>query len=317
MTWLARRIAVSFGLAWVVVTVVFLSLHAIPGDPAELLLTSDNGILPDPDAVADLRRSLGLDRPLHEQYLSFLSGLLRLDLGQSLLDGYSVAEEIMLRLPRTLELIFASAAIAAVAGMSGGMLAAVRKGGRFDRASGLVVSIVQATPVFVLGTLMVLVFAQKLGWMPAGGFVPFSQDPWQHLLLLLMPALATSARLTVDVFRMTRASALEVLSRDYVRTARAKGVPPRRILTRHVGRASLIPIITLLGMDMGALLGGTVLVEHIFNWPGISAPLMHSIAARDYPMVAGIVLTISLLFLLINLLTDLAYHAIDPRVRAA
>jgi peptide/nickel transport system permease protein len=153
--------------------------------------------------------------------------------------------------------------------------------------------------------------------MPAGGYVPLAQSPGQHLTLLAMPALAIAKGLAAVVFRMTRASVLDALSRDYVRTARAKGISPTRVLVRHVVRNALTPVLTVLGLHMGTLLGGTVLVEYVFNWPGLSTPLLRAVEARDYPMVVGIVLTISGLFLLINLVMDLLYAALDPRIRTA
>ena len=162
-----------------------------------------------------------------------------------------------------------------------------------------------------------LVLAQMLKLMPAGGYVAFAQDPAKHLTLLTLPAIAIAKSLAAVVFRMTRASVLDALSKDFVRTARAKGLAPWRVLLRHVIRNSLTPVVTVLGLHMGTLLGGTVLVEYVFNWPGLSTPLLRAVEARDYPMVVGIVLTISGLFLLINLIMDLVYAALDPRVRAA
>lgn len=316
MPWLLGRILTALALVWVVVTVVFLGLHMVPGDPAELLLSVDSGIVPDPAAVEALRRSLGLDLPLTEQYWAFLAGLARGNLGQSVLDGYPVFDEILLRLPRTIELILVAATIALAGGVTAGIAGAVRQRGAFDRTALAVASALQATPVFVLGTVAVYVFAQSLRLVPAGGYVPFLENPVRHISLLLLPAVTTSARLMADMFRMTRASVLEVLSSDFVRTARAKGVAPRAILVRHVLRAALVPVVTLIGMDMGTLLGGTVLVEYVFNWPGLSAPLMRSIGARDYPMVAGIVLITSALFLALNVATDVLNAVIDPRAKA-
>jgi len=308
------RIAVALGLIWAVVTLVFLIIHFVPGDPAELLL-SQGGVAPDPAAVAELREKLGLDRPILTQYLSHVGGLLKGDLGSSLLDDHSVAEDITLRLPRTLELILAASLIAVLFGLPLGTLAALRPGSAIDRvlagAAGLGLSI----PVFVVGTIAILVFAQKLRWVPAGGFVPFSRDPLRHLILLLMPAGAIAVGLGAVVFRMTRSSVLEVLARDYVRAAHAKGLSPSRIVLHHVLRNALIPVVTVLALHAGSLLGGTVLVEFVFNWPGLSGYLVRAVEQRDYPEVVGIVLVISIAFVVINLLVDLLYAVIDPRVR--
>jgi len=310
----ARRAAAALALAWIVASVVFLVLHLVPGDPAELLLSS-GGVAPDPAAVAELRERLGLDRSLLEQYLAYLGGLLRGDLGRSLVDDAPVAEEVWLRLPRTLELIGAGALAATLIGVPAGTLAAARRGGAFDRVASGVAAVLLAVPVFVVGTLLVLVFAQMLRWMPAGGYVALGADPGRHLLLLAMPAAAIAKGLLAIVFRMTRASVLDALSRDFVRTARAKGVAPSRVLLRHALRNALGPVVTVLGLHMGALLGGTVLVEYVFNWPGLSSPLLRAVEARDYPMVVGIVLTISVLFVLLNLVIDLLYPVLDPRLR--
>ena len=313
MLWLLKRVATSLLLMWVVATVVFLALHIVPGDPAELLL-STGGAMPDEYAIAELREKLGLNRPVLEQYGAFLAGLAQGDLGRSLVDDYPVAEEIMLRLPRTLELILAGTVLAVAIALPVGTAAAVRAGSAFDRAASSVAALLQAVPVFVLGTLLILLLAQTLRWMPAGGYVPLAEDPARHFLLLSLPAVAVAKGLAATVFRMTRASVLDALSRDHVRTARAKGLTRGRVLRRHVVRNALIPVTTVLGLQMGTLLGGTVLVEYVFNWPGLSTPLLRAVEGRDYPMVVGIVLTVSALFLLINLAMDLIYAALDPRI---
>ncbi len=313
--WILRRIAVSVALAWIVATLVFLALHMVPGDPAELLLAAGN-VAPDPAAVAELHQKLGLDRPLLDQYLSFLVRLAHGDLGNSLVDDYPVTREIALRLPRTLELIVAGALLAVLLGIPTGTLAAVYRGA-FDRIASVTTAFVLAVPVFVLGTLLILLLAQTLHVMPAGGYTPIDRNPAQHFTLLALPATVIAVGLAAVIFRMTRASVLDALTRDFVRTARAKGLSPSRVLVRHVLRNALIPVLTVLGLHMGTLLGGTVLIEYVFNWPGLSTPLLRAVEARDYPMVVGIVLTVSSLFLLINLVMDILYAVLDPRVRAS
>ena len=315
-TWLARRTATALALAWLVATIVFLALHMVPGDPAELLL-STGGISPDPASVAELREKLGLERPLLQQYAGFLAGLARGDLGNSLVDDYPVLSEIALRLPRTLELIAAGTLISLLIGVPAGVYAAMHRGGTFDRIASATAALLLAVPVFVVGTLLVLLMAQTLRLMPAGGFVPLAQDPVQHLKLLTLPAIAIAKGLAAILFRMTRASMLDALANDYVRTARAKGLAPGRVLFVHVLRNAMNPVVTVLGLQMGTLLGGTVLVEYVFNWPGLSTPLLRAVEARDYPMVVGIVLTISVLFLLINLIVDVLHAVLDPRIAHA
>jgi peptide/nickel transport system permease protein len=313
--WLIKRVATSILLAWIVATIVFMALHLVPGDPAELLL-STGGASPDAATIAELREKLGLERPLLTQYLDFMTGLLRGDLGRSLVDDYSVTSEIALRLPRTLELIGAGALLSLLIGIPAGTYAALHRGGLFDRIASATAALLLAIPVFVVGTLLVLVLAQTFRLMPAGGYVSVAVNPGQHFTLLALPALAIAKGFTAIIFRMTRASVLDVLSRDFVRTARAKGLSPARVLIHHVVRNSLSPVLTVVGLQMGAMLGGTVLVEYVFNWPGLSTPLIRAVEARDYPMVVGIVLTISCIFLLINLVMDVLYAILDPRVRS-
>jgi peptide/nickel transport system permease protein len=313
--WLIKRVATSILLAWIVATIVFMALHLVPGDPAELLL-STGGASPDAATIAELREKLGLERPLLTQYLDFMTGLLRGDLGRSLVDDYSVTSEIALRLPRTLELIGAGALLSLLLGIPAGTYAALHRGGLFDRIASATAALLLAIPVFVVGTLLVLVLAQTFRLMPAGGYVSVAVNPGQHFTLLALPALAIAKGFTAIIFRTTRASVLDVLSRDFVRTARAKGLSPARVLIHHVVRNSLSPVLTVVGLQMGAMLGGTVLVEYVFNWPGLSTPLIRAVEARDYPMVVGIVLTISCIFLLINLVMDVLYAILDPRVRS-
>lgn len=314
MLWLARRIGISICLVWIVASIVFLAIRLIPGNPAELLL-SQGGVAPDPRAVTELKRELGLDRPLWTQYWASMDDLLHGNLGNSLEDGTPVMSEVLFRLPRTLELIFAAGLFAALVGVPAGTLAANRRGGLFDRFAGWLAGLALAVPVFVTGTLLILLFAVNLQWMPAGGYVPFLQNPLQHLVLLAMPALTIGAGLAAAVFRMTRSAVLDVARRDHVRAARAKGLSPFRVLRRHVLRNAMLPVVTVFGLQLGALLGGTVLVEYVFNWPGLSSLLVEAVNARDYTEVQGIVLVISVLFVALNLLIDLIYAALDPRVR--
>lgn len=315
MPWLARRVGVSLVLVWAVASIVFLAIRLVPGDPAELLL-SQGGVAPDPATVAELHEQLGLDRPVLARSFDSFRHLLTGDLGRSLQDGSPVADDIARRLPRTLELIVVAALLAVLFGIPGGLFAAVRRGGILDRVGTYISALALAVPVFVVGTLMVLLFAQTLRWVPAGGYVPFADDPLGHLTLLMLPAITIALGLAATVFRMTRASVLDVSQRDFVRTARAKGVGQARILLHHVLRNALMPVVTVLALHLGTLLGGTVLVEYVFNYPGLSGLLVDAVNARDYPEVEGVVLVISVLFVVLNLAVDLLYAALDPRVRA-
>ncbi len=314
MGWALRRVGISVLLVWAVASIVFVAIRLVPGDPAELLL-SQGGMAPDPAAVEQLREQLGLDLPASEQYGRQMLGLLRGDLGRSIQDDSPVLDSIARRLPRTLELIGAAAVLALAVGLPAGVGAAIRQGGLLDRIGSALSGLALAVPVFVVGTLLVLVFAQWLRWVPAGGYVPLARDPAGHLVLLAMPAVTIALGLGAVVFRMARAAVLDVSARDYVRTARAKGLAPRRVLVHHVVRNALGPVVTVVALHLGSLLGGTVLVEYVFNWPGLSGLLVDAVSARDYPMVSGIILVISVLFVALNLLVDLLYAVLDPRVQ--
>lgn len=314
LAYTARRLLVSLALVWVVASLVFTVIHLIPGDPAELLL-AQGGIAPDPAAVADLRERLGLNRPIWQQYASYMHGLARGDFGVSLQDEHPIVDEIALRLPRTLELIGAAGLVSVLLGVPLGVMAALRAGGPLDRTLSAGAGLALSIPVFVVGTLAVLVLAQQLRLVPAGGYVPFARDPGRHLLLLMMPACTIAVGLGAVVFRVMRAAVLEVLGRDHVRAAQARGVSPAGIVARHVVRNALTPVVTVVSLHLGALLGGTVLVEYVFNWPGLSGYLVRAVEARDYPEVMGIVLVISAIFVLLNFAVDLLYAVLDPRVR--
>ncbi len=314
MTYILRRVGVAIGLIWLVATLIFLVLRMIPGDPAELLLSA-GGVAPDPSQVRELRERLGLEAPLLTQYLAFMGQLLRFDLGTSLTDDYPVLDEIIRRLPRTLELILTASVLAIALGLPLGVMAALRRGTPADRVLSSFASFNQSVPVFVLGTLLILLFAQTLRWVPAGGYVALAQDPGRHLINLMMPAVTIAVGLSTIIFRMTRASVLETLDREWVRTARAKGLPHDQVIRRHVVRNALGPVVTVIGLQMGNLLGGTVLVEYVFNWPGLSGYLVRAVEQRNYPEVQGIVLVICTLFVLLNLVVDLLYAVLDPRVR--
>ncbi len=309
-----RRLLVAIALVWVVATIIFSILHLIPGDPA-VLLASSGGIAPPPETVEALRKEMGLHRPVLEQYLSYMGGLLRGDLGRSFLDNYPIGHEIATRLPRTIELIVSSTLLAVLFGVPLGAWAARHPGRPAERVLSAAASLQLSMPVFVIGTLLVLLFAQTLRWVPAGGHVAFAVDPVRHFVHLSMPAFTIAVGLSAVVFRMARATVTETLGRDWVRTARAKGLPERQVLRRHVVRNALGPVLTVVGLNVGTLLGGTVLVEYVFNWPGLSGFLVDAVERRDYPAVQSIVLVISFLFILINLGVDLLYALLDPRIR--
>ncbi|MEJ8474270.1 ABC transporter permease [Roseibium algae] len=313
------RFALSRGLAallmlWIVGTVVFAVLFIVPGDPAELLLSSD-GEVASQESIDNLRHKMGLDRPIAAQYLDFLTGAIQFDFGSSLIDKVPVGETISLRLPRTLELILAGLALGLITGIPAGTLAGLRPGKSFDQVVSAANAILISVPGFVTGTLFIYIFAQWLRWLPAGGYVSFSADPLLHLKLLALPAITVGLHLFSIIFRMTRASVLEMRTHDWVRTAVAKGLQRKLVVRRHVLRNALGPIVTVVGLQMGILLGSTVLIEFVYNWPGLSGYLVTAVQQRDYPSVQAVILVVSALFILINFMVEMIYSALDPRIR--
>ena len=284
-------------------TLVFSLIHFIPGDPAQAMLGEGAA----PEDVAQLRARLGLDRPLLVQYGSFLAGLVRGDLGVSLRNDQPVLQQILERMPATAELAFASMAVAVLIALPLGIIAAVWKGTAVDYSAMTLSLVGISVPNFWLGPLLAIVFAVELGWLPVGG-----RGTLAHLVL---PAVTLGAALAAILARMTRASLLEELREPYVLAARAKGVSRSRAILRHAFRNSLIPIVTILGLQFGVVLTGAVITETIFAWPGIGRLLIQSISFRDYPTVQGCVLLIAVTYVGVNLITDLTYGFLDPRIR--
>jgi peptide/nickel transport system permease protein len=284
-----------------VVTIVFV-VSRLLGDPAVLLLP----VGATEAQLQELRAGLGLDRPIWEQYLSYLAGAVRGDFGQSFQFMRPAIEVVLERMPATMALAFSALGIGIVFGAVAGSLAALYRGTVIEGAVMVLALLGQATPVFWLGLLLILLFAVELGLLPTGGY----DGPAS----LVLPALTLGTFTTASIARLLRSGMLDVMRDDHVRTARAKGLTPGRVRRSHVVRNAMIPVTTVLGLQMGTLLGGTVLVEYVFNWPGLSTPLLRAVEGRDYPMVVGIVLVVSGLFLLINLLMDLLYAVLDPRI---
>jgi peptide/nickel transport system permease protein len=306
-SYLVRRLLTLPPLLVGISLISFLLLNFAPGDAAEITLRRQNGgITPPPEAVLDLRQELGLDAPLPLRYVRWLSGALRGDLGDSYRSGNSIAAELTHRLPATLVLASVSLALAVAVGIPLGVLAAMRRGSWLDTASRLLALLGAAVPSFVLAFLLMLLFAVKLDWLPATGY----GSPKN----LVLPALALSFGVTAQLMRLTRASMLEALSQDYMRTARAKGLREWSVMWRHAAKNALLPVVTVLGTSTGHLLGGAVIIETIFGWPGVGQFVVVGISQRDYPVVQGFVLYIAVIFLLVNLAVDISYRWLDPRL---
>ncbi|HSR26115.1 MAG TPA: ABC transporter permease [Candidatus Eisenbacteria bacterium] len=303
LTYIGRRLLAAIPTLWGVATAVFVMARLLPGDPARVIA----GVVATPEQVDTLRRHLGLDQAMPVQYADYLGRLVRLDLGTSAHFGSPVTAEIAGRLPYTVELALAASAIAATVGVLAGVAAAVRRNTPIDLAISAFSVLGISMPAYWLGLMLIVVFAVQLRALPAAG----ADRPAS----IVLPAL-TLALLSVGlVARMTRSSLLEVLAQDYVRTARAKGARPWRVVLVHALRNALVPILTAVGLQLGALMGGAVLTESVFGWPGVGRLLLDSIFFRDYPMVQGLVLLFAVTYVAINLVVDLLYLSVDPRVR--
>ncbi len=285
------------------VTLVFALIHMVPGDPVEAML----GETARPVDKETLRRELGLDQPLSRQYLHFLAGLAQGDLGRSLYRQSAVMELISKRLPATLELSLAALGVAIALAFFLGIIAAARRDSWVDRLSLLFSMLGLAMPNFWLGPLLMIVFSIELGWLPVSG-----RGGPAHLIL---PALTLGMAMAAILTRMVRSGLLETIHEDYIRTARAKGLSERTVWLKHALRNSLLSVITVIGLQFGSLLAGSIITESIFSWPGLGRLTIEAIQTRDYPLVQGCVLAIAVSYLLVNLMTDLLYRLVDPRIR--
>jgi ABC-type dipeptide/oligopeptide/nickel transport system permease component len=303
LRFLVRRLLLTIPVLLGVATLVFSLIHLIPGDPALAIL----GETASQEDVTALRQRLGLDRPLLEQYVGFLRGAARGELGASLRTNQPVAEAIRERLPATFELAIAAMIVSIGFSIPLGIIAAVKRGTAVDHSATTLSLLGISIPNFWLGPLLAIVFAIELGWLPVSGRGTLAN--------LVLPAVSLGAALAAILARMTRATLLEELREPYVQAARARGASRTRAVLRHAFRNSLIPVVTLIGLQFGAVLTGAVITETIFAWPGIGRLLIQSIGFRDYPLVQGCILLIAFTYVAMNLLTDLLYGVLDPRIR--
>jgi peptide/nickel transport system permease protein len=298
-----RRLAVVIPTVIGAVTLVFFFLHMIPGDPVEVML----GETAQQADKERLRQELGLNQPLYVQYGRFMAGIVQGDLGGSYFYRRPVVQVIAERAPATVELALAAFLVAGLIAIPLGIIAALREGTAVDNAAVLFSLVGVSMPNFWLGPLLIILFSIKLGWFPVSGKA--------GLASLVLPAITLGAAFAAILSRMTRASLLERLGEDYLVVARAKGLPEWKVILKHALRNALIPIITVMGLQIGALLSGAIITENVFSWPGIGTLLINAIEARDYPLVQGCILFISLSYVLVNLVTDLFYGWADPRIR--
>jgi len=314
--YLIRRLATALVLLWVVASVVFFSIYVLPGDPAHVILGGMDAN-PTPEQLRAVREKLGLDRPAVTRYVEWLTHAIRGDFARSLITDRPVAADLLVRLGRTLQLIVPAITIAVAVGVPTGVFAARRRGTVYDPLASAVTLLGFSVPVFVVGPMLVYVFALWLRVLPSGGYVHPMEQPTAYLTYLVMPALALAAGPMATTMRMARSAVLEQLPLDYVRTARSKGLADPSVLGRHVLRNALLPVLTIVGLQVGAMFAGSVIVEAIFNWPGMNAFLLQAIGVRDYPVIQAIVFTASGLFITINFMTDVGYAVLDPRIRYA
>ena len=303
MRYISLRILFVLPALWLILTIVFLLAHIVPGDPVQQMLGEGAR---DQD-LDQLRHALGLDLPLPVQYGRYIAGVIRGNLGESFRFRQPVSQVVLSHYPATLELAIVALVVCAAIGIPAGVLAAQRRGSGTDHAVGVLTLLGLSVPNFALGPVLILLFSVILGWLPVSG-----RGGWGHLVL---PAITLGAALAAILTRMVRSSVIEELSSDYVRTARAKGLPESAVLFRHAFRNALIPILTILGLQFGTLLAGTIVTETIFSWPGIGRLAVQAIEARDYPLLQGCILLIAVSYVVVNLLTDLVYAVVDPRVR--
>jgi peptide/nickel transport system permease protein len=291
--------------------VVFLMIYLVPGDPVLAVLGGEARA----EQVEAMRQRMGLDRPLVVQYGRWLGRVAQGDLGVSLINGYPVWSLIGLKLPATLALAAGALAVALLVSLPLGIVAAVRQGSWVDRLAVGFTALGLSVPTFWLGVLLVLLFSLRLHWLPASGYVPFFTRPALSLQHLLMPSVTLGIAIAAILTRFVRTAMLEVIRQDYVRTARAKGLPEGRVVVRHGLKNAFIPVLTVVALQVGNLLGGAVITESIFDYPGVGQLILYAVTTKDYTVVQGTLLLLVFAFVLINLLTDVAYAVLDPRVR--
>jgi peptide/nickel transport system permease protein len=310
---IARRLAQAIPVMFLASIGVFLLLHLLPGDPAQLMAGPDAP----PATIEFVRKDMGLDQPLPVQYVVWLGHILHGDFGKSIFSKLPVSQLIGQRAPATIELAVAAELLTIIIALPLGVLAAVKQRSPIDWVISSGTSLGLAIPNFWLGILLILLFAVALGWLPPGQRGDFTRDPVGELKFLVLPAVTLAMPLAMNLSRLTKASVLEVLYEDYVRTARAKGVAGAAVVRRHVLRNALIPIVTAISLDIGRLLGGALITETIFAWPGLGTLTLTAVGNRDYVIVQACLLLLVGVFILVNLVADISYGFLDPRIRTS
>lgn len=311
LRFIARRLAASAIVLLGVIVVVFLIIQLVPGDPVRIAL----GTRYTPEAYEALREASGLDRPVIVQFFSYLGNALTGDLGVSFRTGQPVTTSLLERLPATLSLAATGIVIALLISIPAGVWSALHEGRVSDAIIRIGSQFGVSVPDFWMGLMLIGLFAATLGWLPSSGYVPLWTDPGEWAQHVLLPGLTVGLVAGAIMTRYIRAAVLEVAAMGYVRTARSKGLPPRTITARHIGRNALIPVLTITGIQFATIMGGVIVVEVVFAWPGLGRLVYQAVAVRDYPLIQGAVLLIAVIFLLVNFVVDVLYAVIDPRIR--
>lgn len=315
-TFIIRRMLQSVATVFLVTIIVFFAMRLLPGDPIRMLVTSQSMRAMTLEEVEHLRRENGLDRPLVEQYFTWLGGVLKGDLGRSILSKVPISQELRARIPVTLYLGLVSLILGLILGIAVGVISAIRRNTWLDNLITVLANIGVCIPVFLIAVLGIYVFGVKLRWIPIYGFVSPLEDFWGSVRSMALPVLCLATFPIAGFARQTRTSMLEVMNQDYVRTAWAKGLSEKIVILRHALKNAMAPVVTMGGMQLGTILGGSVIVEQIFVIPGMGLMGLRGVLAQDYPSIQGVVLVIAIAVVLANLLVDISYGWFDPRVRA-
>ena len=309
--YLIRRFIFSLFAIWATMTVTFLFMRLLPGDPITTMVGAEG----DPSQIEVIKERLGLNRPVWVQYFYYIRNMITLDLGDSIYLRLPVTEQIFEALPRTLSLSIVSFVAGVGIGLPAGIISAIRRYSAWDHTATLIAFLGLAMPGFWLGILLIVVFGVQLGWLPVFGYSPLSDGFWEWLSRLILPALATGTGFGAILARQTRSAMLEVLSQDYIRTAYAKGMRERIVITRHALRNGLIPVVTVMGIALAILLNGAVITENVFAIKGLGRLFIDAILGRDYPLVQGVILLVAFIFIFMNFFVDMLYAIINPRIR--
>ncbi len=309
--YILKRVLSLIPVLFVVSVAIFLIVHITPGEPAAVIL----GLEATEDQVQELREEMGLNLPIYEQYFNWVTDVIHGDLGNSYFMKEPVTEAIMKHLEPTLSLAILGEIVALILAIPVGIIAAYRRGSAIDQSLMVISLLGMAVPSFLLGLLLMLLVGVHLQWLPVAGYEPIQEGLWEHIKYLILPAISLGAIQAALVARMTRSSMLEVLNTNFIKTARSKGVKEYKVVIKHALRNAFLPILTVIGQSFGTLVTGAVVVETIFNLPGIGQLIINSIERRDFAVIQGVVLFVTLVYVLINLIVDLLYGVIDPRVR--